>query len=234
MVHIFGRRAMNGYNFTERARKALALARDEAARLHHEYIGTEHILLGLLREGDGVAIDVIQNLGADPDELRNRIEEVVKPGREAATGPDLPYTSRGKKVFELAMEEARDLNHSYVGTEHLLLGLLHERGNVAAQVLNAAGITLEGARDETLRVLGAPDAARGMTIERGRQASMRPWPPPAGDSPSASMAASVIELLAQDSGVNAVFAAQGIDVARLVAALRTFAPPATGDAAGQP
>ena len=114
---------MNGYNFTDRVRKVLQMAREEASRLHHEYVGTEHILLGLIREGEGVAAAVLTNLNVDLDEIQQRIEETVKKGKApASSGPDLPYTSRAKKVLELAMSEARELNHSYVGTEHLLLG----------------------------------------------------------------------------------------------------------------
>src|SRR5690348_8323689 len=109
---------MNGYNFTERVRKVLAMAREEAARLHHEYVGTEHILLGLIREGEGVAATVLQNLSVELDEIQQKIEETVKKGKAAqTTGPDLPCTSRAEKVLELAMSEARELNHSYVGTE---------------------------------------------------------------------------------------------------------------------
>src|SRR5579863_5315682 len=146
---------MNGYNFTERVRKVLAMAREEAARLHHEYVGTEHILLGLIREGEGVAAAVLQNLNVDLDEIQQKIEETVKKGKASqATGPDLPYTSRAKKVLELAMGEARELNHSYVGTEHLLLGLLREEKGIAAQVLTDAGVNLDAARTETLRLLG--------------------------------------------------------------------------------
>src|SRR6187402_3129521 len=146
---------MNGYNFTDRVRKVLQMAREEAARLHHEYVGTEHILLGLIREGEGVAAAVLQNLNVDLEEISQRIEETVKKGKAAAaTGPDLPYTSRAKKVLELAMSEARELNHSYVGTEHLLLGLLREEKGIAAQVLTDAGINLDEARRETLRLLG--------------------------------------------------------------------------------
>jgi len=147
---------MNGYNFTDRVRKVLQMAREEAARLHHEYVGTEHILLGLIREGEGVAAAVLQNLNVDLDEIAQRIEETVKKGKAAAaTGPDLPYTSRAKKVLELAMAEARELNHSYVGTEHLLLGLLREEKGIAAQVLTDAGVSLEASRAETLRLLGS-------------------------------------------------------------------------------
>src|ERR671914_837842 len=147
---------MNGYNFTERVRKVLAMAREEAARLHHEYVGTEHILLGLIREGEGVAATVLQNLNVELDEIQQKIEETVKKGKAAQTpGPDLPYTSRAKKVLELAMSEARELNHSYVGTEHLLLGLLREEKGIAAQVLNSLGVSLEEARAETLKLLGS-------------------------------------------------------------------------------
>ena len=161
---------MNGYNFTDRVRKVLQMAREEAARLHHEYVGTEHILLGLIREGEGVAAAVLTNLNVELDDVQQKIEETVKKGKAAAsTGPDLPYTSRAKKVLELSMTEARELNHSYVGTEHLLLGLLREEKGIAAQVLNDAGITLEQARAETLRLLGSdmPPATPGTTPAAG-------------------------------------------------------------------
>jgi ATP-dependent Clp protease ATP-binding subunit ClpC len=158
---------MNGYNFTERVRKVLAMAREEAGRLHHEYVGTEHILLGLIREGEGVAAAVLQNLNVDLDEVQQKIEETVKKGKAASvTGPDLPYTSRAKKVLELAMAEARDLQHSYVGTEHLLLGLLREEKGIAAQVLTDAGVNLEAARTETLRLLGTEMPQGGATAEK--------------------------------------------------------------------
>jgi carboxymethylenebutenolidase len=146
---------MNGYNFTERVRKVLAMAREESVRLHHEYVGTEHQLLGLLREGEGVGVTAMKNLGADLDQLRQRIEAAVQagpPGRHV--GPDLPYSSRAKKALELAMSEARALSHSYVGTEHLLLGLLREEQGIAAQVLVSFGVSLDRARAEVLRILG--------------------------------------------------------------------------------
>ncbi|MGI8617576.1 MAG: ATP-dependent Clp protease ATP-binding subunit [Gemmatimonadaceae bacterium] len=158
---------MNGYNFTERVRKVLAMAREEASRLHHEYVGTEHILLGLIREGEGVAATVLQNLNVDLDEIQQKIEETVKKGK-APQASDLPYTSRAKKVLELAMAEARDLSHSYVGTEHLLLGLLREEKGIAAQVLADAGINLDAARAETLRLLGTemPQGGSATTAEK--------------------------------------------------------------------
>ena len=118
-------------------------------------MGTEHILLGLIREGEGVAATVLQNLSVELDDIQQKIEETVKKGKAGqTTGPDLPYTSRAKKVLELAMSEARELNHSYVGTEHLLLGLLREEKGIAAQVLTDAGVNLDAARAETLRILG--------------------------------------------------------------------------------
>jgi len=146
---------MNGYNFTDRVRMVLQMAREEAARLHHEYVGTEHILLGLIREGEGTAAAVLTCLNIDLEEVSGRIEETVKPGKAAApAGPDLPYTSRAKKVLEFAMSEARQLQHAYVGTEHLLLGLLREEKGIGAQVLMDAGVTLQEARSEVLRLLG--------------------------------------------------------------------------------
>jgi ATP-dependent Clp protease ATP-binding subunit ClpC len=166
---------MNGYNFTERVRKVLAMAREEAARLHHEYVGTEHILLGLIREGEGVAAAVLQNLSVDLDEIQQKIEETVKKGKAAqTTGPDLPYTSRAKKVLELAMSEARELNHSYVGTEHLLLGLLREEKGIAAQVLTDTGVNLDAARAETLRLLGTEMPQGGATAQQGNAAPPQP------------------------------------------------------------
>ena len=152
---------MNGYNFTERVRKVLAMAREEADALHHEYVGTEHLLLALAREGDGVASAVLSNLSIDTDDVTSRVKGIVQSGHaEKKVGPDLPYTSRAKKVLELAMAEARTLSHSYVGTEHLLLGLLAERKGIAAQVLNEAGLTMDEARAETVRILGTPDSQK--------------------------------------------------------------------------
>ncbi|MEN8161264.1 MAG: Clp protease N-terminal domain-containing protein, partial [Myxococcota bacterium] len=142
------------YNFTDRVRKVLALAREEAIRLQHDYVGTEHVLLGLIREGEGVAAAVLSNLAADLDELHRLVEENVRRGKSASSIPELPYTSRAKKVLEYAMAEARDLNHSYVGTEHLLLGLLREEKGLAAKVLGELGISLDEARTETLKLLG--------------------------------------------------------------------------------
>ena len=153
---------LNGYSFTERVRKVLMLAREQAGELHHEYVGPEHMLLGLIEEGGGVAATVFDRLSVDLANVRQRLLGLVKAGNENVhTGPDLPYTSRAKKSLELAMKEAHDLHHSYVGTEHILLGLLREKQNVAAHVLVETGLTLDRARAEVLTILGSPEQAGG-------------------------------------------------------------------------
>ena len=154
------------YNFTERVRKVLSMARQEAIRLQHDYVGTEHILLGLIREGEGVAAHVLGNLDVDLDRIHERVEESVRKGKATIALGELPYTSPAKKVLEFAMAEARELNHSYVGTEHLLLGLLRESKGIAAQVLNSLGVTIDEARAETLKVLGS-DVSSGTSAGVG-------------------------------------------------------------------
>src|SRR5512136_2880449 len=141
--------------FTDRARKVMALANQEAQRFNHEYIGTEHILLGLVKEGSGVGATVLKNLDVDIKKLRLEVEKLVKSGPDMVTMGKLPQTPRAKKVIEYAIEEARSLNHNYVGTEHLLLGLLREQDGVAAQVMMNLGLKLEDVRQEVLNLLGA-------------------------------------------------------------------------------
>ncbi len=141
--------------FTDRARKVMALANQEAQRFNHEYIGTEHILLGLVKEGSGVGANVLKNLDVDLRKVRLEVEKLVKSGPDMVTMGKLPQTPRAKKVIEYAIEEARNLNHNYVGTEHLLLGLLREHDGVAAQVLMNLGLKLEEVREEVLNLLGA-------------------------------------------------------------------------------
>lgn len=141
--------------FTDRARKVMTLAREEARRFNHEYIGTEHILLGLVKEGSGVAASVLQNLDIELKKIRIEIEKIVQTGPDLVSVGQLPFTPRVKKVLEYAMDEARNLSHNYIGTEHLLLGLLREQEGVAAQVLLNLGIKLEDVREEVISVLGA-------------------------------------------------------------------------------
>jgi len=142
--------------FTERARKVMSLARREAQRLHHEYIGTEHILLGLVLEGQGVAANVLKSMQIDLDRLRREVEKIVKPGPAAEPSVQIPFTPRAKKVVELALEEATTLNHNYIGTEHLLLALLREQEGIAAHVLRSLGVKLEDVREEVIEFLGGP------------------------------------------------------------------------------
>ncbi len=161
--------------FTDRARKVMALANQEAQRFNHEYIGTEHILLGLVKEGSGVGANVLKNLDVDLRKVRMEVEKLVKSGPDMVTMGKLPQTPRAKKVVEYAIEEARNLNHNYVGTEHLLLGLLREHDGVAAQVLMNLGLKLEEVREEVLNLLGAgvetdeSNSGSGSTAEKPGQ-----------------------------------------------------------------
>ena len=141
--------------FTDRARKVMNLGRQEAQRLNHDYIGTEHILLGLVQEGSGVAANVLRNLDIDLKKIRLELEKFVKSGSPTMTVGQLPFTPRAKRVLELSAEEANNLNHNYIGTEHLLLGLLREQEGYAARVLLSLGVKLEDVREEVMEILGA-------------------------------------------------------------------------------
>jgi len=138
--------------FTERARKVLSLAQEEAQRFQHNYIGTEHLLLGLVREGEGVAAKVLTNLGVQLSTVRNAVEFIIGRGDRIVLG-EIGLTPRAKKVIELAVDEARRLNHHYIGTEHLLLGLVREGEGIAAGVLESLGVNLEKVRGQTIMVL---------------------------------------------------------------------------------
>jgi ATP-dependent Clp protease ATP-binding subunit ClpC len=181
---------MNSYNFTERVRKVLQMARQESVALRHEYVGTEHILLAICDEGGGVANTALTNLGVDTSRIRGDVLTTVTPGKAdgslaaAASSSgifgaiadtigfgrpagDLPYTSRAKKVLELAMSEAHNFRHSYVGTEHLLIALVVEKRGIAAQILTSHGLTPSKLRDEVLRILG-PDSVPTSALEPRR------------------------------------------------------------------
>ncbi len=138
--------------FTKRARHVLVLAQEEAQRFQHNYIGTEHLLLGLVREEEGIAAQVLSNLGIEVDQVRHAVEAIIGRGERLVLG-ELGLTPRAKKVMELAMDEARRLNHRFIGTEHLLLGLIREGEGIAAGVLENLGLQLEQVRTETVRVL---------------------------------------------------------------------------------
>jgi ATP-dependent Clp protease ATP-binding subunit ClpC len=141
--------------FTERARKVIILAKEEARRFNHDYIGTEHLLLGLIREGEGVAATVLQKLGVSLENIRLEIEKLVQPGPATQIIGDIPFTPRAKKTLELAAEEARSLGHNYIGTEHLLLGLIREGEGVASQVLLNLSLDLNTVRNEVMELLGS-------------------------------------------------------------------------------
>jgi len=176
--------------FTDRAKKVMNLARQEAQRFNHEYLGTEHILLGLVQEGSGVAANVLKQLSIDLEKIRVEVEKIVKTGPSMVTMGQLPFTPKAKKVLELSLEEASNLGHNYIGTEHLLLGLIKENEGIAAQVLMNLGVKLEDVREEVLDFLGADssdedDDEPGMgdtpagEAEAAPRARPRPWTPSA-------------------------------------------------------
>ncbi|OQX90479.1 MAG: ATP-dependent Clp protease ATP-binding subunit ClpC [Candidatus Coatesbacteria bacterium 4484_99] len=150
--------------FTSRARKVIVLARDEAERFNHNYLGTEHILLGILRDGEGIAIQAIENLGIDIEELRKEVESLLMMG-EGRPIKEIAFTARARKVFELAWDESQAMGHNYVGTEHLLLGLLREGGGIAATVLRKSGLEVELMREEIISLV-----SRGAGIEQREEA----------------------------------------------------------------
>ena len=138
--------------FTDRARKVLTLAQDEAQRFNHNYIGTEHLLLGLVREGEGVAARVLENMNVELAKVRTAVEFIIGRGDRPVVG-EVGLTPRAKRVIELAIDEARRLGHNYIGTEHLLLGLVREGEGIAAGVLESLGVNLDKVRHEVIRVL---------------------------------------------------------------------------------
>jgi len=142
--------------FTERARRVIILAREEAERHHHEYLGTEHILLGMLKDGGGIAITVLQKAGLSIDQIRMEVERHLPRNANALIVGEIPFTPKAKKVLEYGVEEARLMGHNYIGTEHLLLGLLKEKEGIAAKVLNALGIRLVETREKILNLLQEP------------------------------------------------------------------------------
>lgn len=153
--------------FTERAQKVLALAQEEAVRLGHNNIGTEHILLGLVSEGEGIAAKALTTLGLETERIQEEVEQLIGRGQKITGTPY--YTPRAKKVIELSLDEARKLGHSYVGTEHILLGLIREGEGVAARVLNNLGVSLNKARQQVLQLLGSNESSAGK--QRGSQSA---------------------------------------------------------------
>jgi ATP-dependent Clp protease ATP-binding subunit ClpC len=146
--------------FTDRARRVVVQAQEEARTLGHNYLGSEHILLGLIDEGGGLAAKVLESLEISPETVRQRVEEGIGRGEQATSG-HIPFTPQSKKVLELALTESRALGHSYIGTEHILLGLIRQNDGVAGQVLTGLGADLDGAREQVIRILDEYQRRRG-------------------------------------------------------------------------
>ncbi|MCA9756201.1 MAG: ATP-dependent Clp protease ATP-binding subunit [Candidatus Eisenbacteria bacterium] len=190
--------------FTERVRKVIFLAREEASRLQHDSIGTEHLLLGLLREGEGIAATVLSNLGLDLDQIRQAVESMVAQTGGTLTIGEIPFTSNAKRVLELSVEEARQLGHNYVGTEHLLLGLIREGEGVAAKVLADMGVDRKKVREETLKLLGGhPQQQQGAESEEK------------ADTPSLNQFGRDLTQLAREGKLDPIFGREG-EIERVV------------------
>ncbi len=159
--------------FTDRARKVLTLAQDEAQRFNHNYIGTEHLLLGLVREGEGVAARVLENMNVELSKVRTAVEFIIGRGDRPVVG-EVGLTPRAKRVIELAIDEARRLGHNYIGTEHLLLGLVREGEGIAAGVLESLGVNLDKVRHQVIHVLQPEQPA--CRRRRRRSGRRRPRP----------------------------------------------------------
>ncbi|MBN1522613.1 MAG: ATP-dependent Clp protease ATP-binding subunit [Candidatus Aureabacteria bacterium] len=194
--------------FTNRARQVIIIARKEADRFNHNYIGTEHILLGLIKLGQGVAVNVLRKMGLDFETVRREVEKAVGKGPETKAGGEIPLTSRAKKVIEYAVEEATSLNHSYVGTEHILLGLLREEEGVAARVLSTLDIDIDTVREEILKELGT---AYGSTMMSSQGGQMGPTASPEfqkTDTPALQAFGRDLTKLARDKKLDPVIGRQ--------------------------
>jgi ATP-dependent Clp protease ATP-binding subunit ClpA len=156
-----------GYDFTTRVRGALIKAREEAHRRYHEYVGTEHLLLGLFAEDDALVTDVLENLGANPVEIQTTVEHMIENGKPSTRAriPDLPYTARARVVLDQSIAVAHEFGDGYVGTQHLLLGLIRERLGIAAQALTGAGLTEPQLRREIVRILQGEGVAAALDID---------------------------------------------------------------------
>ncbi len=195
--------------FTERAQKVLALSQEEAVRLGHNNIGTEHILLGLVREGEGIAAKALSSLGLETEKIQEEVEQLI--GRGQKVSQTIHYTPRAKKVIELSMDEARKLGHSYVGTEHILLGLIREGEGVAARVLNNLGVSLNKARQQVLQLLGSNESVAGQHGRNGSQST-------AANTPTLDSLARDLTSIAKDGNVDPVIG-RGKEIERVIQVL---------------
>ena len=196
--------------FTERAQKVLALSQEEAVRLGHNNIGTEHILLGLVREGEGIAAKALSSLGLETEKIQEEVEQLIGRGQKASQ--TIHYTPRAKKVIELSMDEARKLGHSYVGTEHILLGLIREGEGVAARVLNNLGVSLNKARQQVLQLLGSNESASGHH-GRGMQSAAA-----AANTPTLDSLARDLTAIAKEGNIDPVIG-RGQEIERVIQVL---------------
>ena len=158
--------------FTERAQRVILISQEEAKRLEHDYVGTEHILLGVICLGEGVAAQVLANLGVDLRRVRDEVEKMVGKGGARLPLGEVPFTPRAKKILEYSVEESQHMGHSYVGTEHLLLGLIREEEGIACKVLELLGLKLDIVREEVLNLLGEPtekNEAKSMVSDGNRR-----------------------------------------------------------------
>ena len=170
--------------FTDRARRVVVLAQEEARLLNHNYIGTEHILLGLIHEGEGVAAKALESLGISLEAVRSQVEEIIGQGGSSPSG-HIPFTPRAKKVLELSLREALQLGHNYIGTEHILLGLIREGEGVAAQVLVKLGADLSRVRQQVIQLLSGYQGPQGGKEQRRRR-HRRPQPARRASRPRAA------------------------------------------------
>ncbi|HXT18990.1 MAG TPA: Clp protease N-terminal domain-containing protein [Gemmatimonadaceae bacterium] len=202
---------MNGFNFSMRVRSALAVAREEAVRLKYDYVGTEHILLGLVADPDSVASDMLRQQNVSVKDIRAQVERRATPEPDAAGGDHLPYSNRSKRVLEQAMSEARNLGDTYVDTGHLLLGLVREKRDLGASVLNDLGFSRDVARDALRELHAAGREDPGVAAHPATQ-----------DLPPAA-AAAMLQRIATSQRYAPIFAAHKIDVEKLLADIRGVA-----------
>ncbi len=235
--------------FTDRARRVVVLAQEEARLLDHDHIGTEHVLLGLLSEGDGVGARALASFGISVEPVRERLRDMIGESARGSVAEHIPFTPRAKKVLELSLREALQLGHDHIGTEHILLGLLREGGGAAAEVLVELGVDLPSARAAVVTLLGddagsaGPRRAGSHERRRGLQRIFattpvvrRPGsaPVPAGDVPAGDVPAveALARIAASASALGAELRAAGVDEASLLDASRLGPAPAPAPAAG--
>jgi ATP-dependent Clp protease ATP-binding subunit ClpC len=196
--------------FTDRARRVVVLAQEEARMLNHNYIGTEHLLLGLIHEGEGVAARALESLGISLEAVRQQVEEIIGRGEQALSG-HIPFTPRAKKVLELASREARQLGHRYIGTEHILLGLIREGEGVAAQVLVKLGADLNRVRQQVIQLLHGHQGKEPGDAPGGRQGGQVHSDVPAAHPDLASLAEQVQRLSGEVERLRALLRQHGIE-----------------------